>query len=101
MVYITSIEQLAKEEGMQAGMQQGMQAGMQQGMQAGMERGMQQGRLTGKLQLLARLLGVRFGELPSWAVDRLAGADEHTLDAWTEAVLTAQSLDALFGVPKI
>ncbi|MEY4208634.1 MAG: hypothetical protein RLZZ20_1786, partial [Pseudomonadota bacterium] len=88
MVYITSIEQLAIEEGMQKGMQQGMQ------------KGMQQGRLDGKAQLFRRLLLARFGDLPSWANDRLSGADEHTLDAWTEAVLTAQSLDALLGAPR-
>jgi hypothetical protein len=46
------------------------------------------------------LLLARFGDLPSWANDRLSGADEHTLDAWTEAVLTAQSLDALLGAPR-
>ena len=84
MVYITSIEQLAIEEGMQKGMQQGMQ----------------QGRRDGKAQLFRRLLLARFGDLPSWANDRLSGADEHTLDAWTEAVLTAQSLDALLGAPR-
>jgi flagellar biosynthesis/type III secretory pathway protein FliH len=92
MVYITSIEQLAIEEGMQKGMQQGLQQGIQQGMQ--------QGRLDGKAQLFRRLLLARFGDLPSWANDRLSGADEHTLDAWTEAVLTAQSLDALLGAPR-
>ena len=96
MVYITSIEQLAIEEGMQKGMQKGMQQGIQQGIQ----QGMQQGRLDGKAQLFRRLLLARFGDLPSWANDRLSGADEHTLDAWTEAVLTAQSLDALLGAPR-
>lgn len=76
MVYITSIEQLAIEEGMQ------------------------KGRLDGKAQLFRRSLLARLGDLPSWANDRLSGADEHTLDAWTEAVLTAQSLDALLGAPR-
>jgi len=60
---------------------------------------MQKGRLDGKVQLLARLLAVRFGDLPSWASDRLSRADERTLDAWTETVLTVASLDALFGSP--
>ena len=89
MAYISSIEQMAIEEGLQKGMQQGMRQGMQQGMQ--------QGRLEGKLQLLACLLEVRFGELPVWASERLALADETTLNGWTSALLSADSLDTLFG----
>ena len=92
MVYITSIEQLAIEEGMQKGMQQGMQKGIQQGMQ----KGVQQGRLEGKLQLLASLLEMRFGELPFWVGERLALADEAMIKRWTGALLSADSLDTLF-----
>ncbi|MFM8468012.1 MAG: DUF4351 domain-containing protein, partial [Oxalobacteraceae bacterium] len=77
MVYITSIEQLAKEEGMQ--------------------QGMQQGRLEGKVQSLERQLRRRFGELPAWVRDRLAQAQEQQLDGWTEAILTAISLDSVFA----
>ncbi len=81
MRYVTSIERLAIEEGMQQGIQQGLQ----------------QGRLEGKVQLLVRQLTVRFGKLPVWVVDRLARTDESTLDALTEDVLSAESLDAMFG----
>ncbi len=89
MTYVTSIERLAIEEGMQKGMQKGMEKGMQQGMQ--------QGRREGKVQLLTRQLAARFGALPLWVGDRLARADENTLDGWTEAVLSAPSLDGMFG----
>ncbi|NCW77439.1 MAG: cytosolic protein, partial [Oxalobacteraceae bacterium] len=85
MVYITSIEQLAKEEGMQAGMEKGMQQGMQQGL------------LKGKVQLLERQLWRRFGELPDWVHDHLSQAEESKLDGWTDAVLTATSLDGVFA----
>ncbi len=97
MRYVTSIERLAIEEGMQKGIQQGMQQGVQQGMQQGIQQGLQQGRLEGKVQLLVRQLTVRFGKLPVWVVDRLARTDESTLDALTEDVLSAESLDAMFG----
>lgn len=73
MAYITSIERLANEEGMQ------------------------QGRLAGKVQLLTRILARRFGELPVWANDRILHADENTLDVWTEAVLSADSLTSVLG----
>jgi flagellar biosynthesis/type III secretory pathway protein FliH len=85
MVYITSIEQLAKEEGMQAGMQKGIQKGMQQGLSAG------------KGQALTKLLVLRFGELPPWAHEYLARADENTLDGWIEAVLSADTLESVFA----
>ncbi len=97
MRYVTSIERLAIEEGMQQGIQQGMQQGVQQGMQQGIQQGLQQGRLEGKVQLLVKQLTVRFGKLPVWVVDRLARTDESTLDALTEDVLSAESLDAMFG----
>ena len=84
MVYVTSIEQLAKEEGMQKGLQEGMQ------------QGMQQGRLEGKLQLLTSLLEMRFGELPLWVDERLSSADETMIKNWTGALLSADSLDKLF-----
>ena len=73
MVYVTSIEQLAKEEGMQ------------------------QGRLEGKLQLLTSLLEMRFGELPLWVDERLASADETMIKNWTGALLSVDSLDRLFN----
>ncbi len=84
MTYVTSIERLAIEEGMQKGM----------------EKGMQQGRREGKVQLLTRQLAARFGALPLWVGDRLARADENTLDGWTEAVLSATSLDAVFAAER-
>ncbi len=84
MTYVTSIERLAIEEGMQKGM----------------EKGMQQGRREGKVQLLTRQLAARFGALPLWVGDRLARADENTLDGWTEAVLSAGSVNEMFGIDQ-
>jgi hypothetical protein len=88
MTYISSIERLAIEEGLRKGMQQGMQ------------QGRQQGRLDGKIQSLSRQLEIRFGSLPAWANERLSQGDETTLDTWTDAVLSADSLGAVFGLQK-
>lgn len=87
MPYVTSIERLATEKGLQQGVQQGMQ------------QGMQQGRREGKLQLLARLLVRRFGQPSASVSERLQRATEDELDAWTDAVLTAQSIDAVLATP--
>lgn len=70
--YVTSIERLAIEEGMQ------------------------QGRLAGEAHLLARLLARRFGEVPPWALSRLQAASEPELEAWGEALLSASSIETMF-----
>ena len=45
---------------------------------------------------MARLLQLRFGELPQSVQDRLASATVEQLDTWAERVLTAPSLDSVF-----
>lgn len=81
MPYITSIEQLAAEEGFEKGMKQGMQ----------------QGRFEATQQWLLRVLKLRFGELPGWVDGKLREASVAELDNWTEAALSAGSIDAVFG----
>lgn len=101
MPYVSTIERLAIERGLEKGMQQGLEKGLQQGMQQGMQQGrhegLQQGLLEGKLQALRRLLSRRFGELPGWVEIRLQQAGEAELDAWMDALLSAASIEALFG----
>ena len=88
MRYVNSIERLAREEGLTQGIQEGMQEGMQ--------KGMHQGRRAGKAQLIGRQLQVRFGELPAWARARLDEAIEEKLDAWSDRLVTAPSIEAVF-----
>ena len=84
MRYVTSIERLAIEEGMQKGMQQGIK----------------QGLIEGRASVLRRQLAVRFGELPGWVMDRIAQADESMLDTWIDAVLSSDSIAAVFAAPN-
>jgi len=56
------------------------------------EKGMQKGEVS----LLTRLLVHRFGELPSWAEDRLTKATTEELEHWGERVLDASSLEEVF-----
>lgn len=97
MRYVNSIERLAREEGLAKGMQEGREIGMQQGMQQGMRQGMYEGRRAGKAQVIRRQLQIRFGELPDAVQARLDAASEAQLDAWTDRLLTAESVDALFA----
>lgn len=87
MPYLSTMERMATENGLKQGLQQGL------------EQGMQQGRIAGKQQILTRVLVRRFGELPPWAAGRLLAASEPELDAWTDAALSADCLDAVLGRP--
>jgi hypothetical protein len=59
--------------------------------------GQRQGERQGERRLVLRLLRTRFGELPSAIVARVEAAEPEVLEAWSEQVLTAQSLDEVFG----
>jgi len=47
MTYITSVERIGFERGVQEGIQQGLQQGVQQGIQQGLQRGIREGLLAG------------------------------------------------------
>jgi hypothetical protein len=89
MRYVTSVERLAIERGMQQGLQQGMQQGLQQGLQ--------QGKLEEAALLIERLLAKRFGPLSAPTRDRLKTASTEQLETWTDRVLDAPTLDAVFN----
>ncbi len=74
--YVTSFERLAREEGLEQGVQQGQRL------------------------LLSRLIAKRFGKLPKWAADRLDAATESQLEAWSNAMLSADSLAGIFADDK-
>ena len=61
----------------------------------GIEKGIQQGEAF----LLTHLLTQRFGPLPDWATERLAQASREELERWAERVLEAQRLEDVFATP--
>ena len=81
MRYVTSIERIAKKEGMELGMQQGMQ----------------QGRIEGRQQVLRSLLEHRFGPIPDWVKARLESATESDVFIWTELIFNADSIEDVLG----
>jgi hypothetical protein len=85
MRYVTSVERLATERGMQQGLQQGMQQGMQQGLQ------------KGEVAVLRRQLHKRFGELPEEIELRLNNATLAQLEVWADRVLDARTVEEIFG----
>ena len=89
MRYVTSIERLATERGMQLGMQQGMQQGKLEGKL--------EGKFEGEVALLTRQLTKRFGPLSDATRQRLDTATLAQLDTWADRILDADSLDAVFA----
>lgn len=59
--------------------------------------GKKQGRADGQRSLLAKLLKLKFGPLDAAAEERLASATPAQLGRWAERVLTAGSLDEIWG----
>ena len=55
-----------------------------------------EGEQKGGSTMLLRLLQHRFGNLPSWAGERIANADLPTLEAWSLRFMDAKSLDDVF-----
>ena len=86
--YVTSVERLATERGLQ----QGLAKGLEQGLVKGLEKG----RIEGEGAILRRLLTRRFGALSQDVLERLADADAEQLETWAERVLVAGSLDEIF-----
>ena len=78
--YITSVERI----------------GMAKGMAEGVAKGIAKGIAKGESRILKRQLERRFGLLPEWASERLVSAKEDELEAWSDTVLTAETLEAVF-----
>ena len=55
------------------------------------------GQTRGKQAIIRRLLELRFGPLPSHVHARLENASVAELDAWTERLLSAASLDEVLA----
>ncbi len=55
------------------------------------------GIAKGESRILRRQLELRFGAIPAWVTEKLSSATERDLEMWSEAVLTASSLEAVFN----
>ncbi|MEO5363893.1 MAG: Rpn family recombination-promoting nuclease/putative transposase [Magnetococcus sp. DMHC-8] len=81
--------ELAREEALREGREEGRQEGIQIGEQSGEKRG--------KAGTLTRLLQRRFGDLPTWAGQKIADADLSTLEEWSLRLLDAPTLESVLG----
>lgn len=73
-----------------------MDKGWQKGLQHGLEQGREEGCRDGAAELLTRQLAQRFGPLSQTLRKKLGKASMAQLEAWSDAMLEAQSLKQVF-----
>lgn len=95
--YVTSVERLAIERGLQKGMEQGLEIGIEKGIEQGIEKGIEKGRAQGSASVLLRLLNRRFGPLSPDIIRRLSQSTPEQLEIWAERVLEARTIDEVFA----
>jgi hypothetical protein len=60
------------------------------------KRGVEQGKVSGRAELLLKLLALKFGEIPPEIESKVSHAELEQLDRWAERVLAATSLEEIF-----
>lgn len=72
-----------------------------EGFTLGMLKGRAEGKAEGKAELLLRLLRRRFTALPEPIEQLVRSADNDRLDAWSERIFDARTLDDLFAPDRV
>ncbi|MBF0418758.1 MAG: Rpn family recombination-promoting nuclease/putative transposase [Magnetococcales bacterium] len=62
----------------------------------GERKGEKKGEKKGEITILTRQLQRRFGSVPEWANQKIAGAELSSLEEWSLRILDAQSMDEVF-----
>lgn len=73
--------------------------GIEKGIEQGIERGIDQGIDRGRAATLYKQLQLKFGEQAAEFEQRLYQAEDVELSLWTERVLFAQTIEAVFAEP--
>ncbi len=63
----------------------------------GHERGLEQGILQGEASVIKRQLTRRFERLPKWVEERLENASRDELEGWADRVIDAKALEDVFA----
>ncbi|MBF0097995.1 MAG: DUF4351 domain-containing protein [Magnetococcales bacterium] len=84
---------IGKLEGREEGREEGRKEGRKEGERIGAQRGKQEGEAN----VLLRQLKRRFGQVPAHIAELVATADLSQLEAWTDRILDAKTLDDIFA----
>ena len=63
----------------------------------GQKDGKLEGLHDGKADTLQKQMRRKFGQTPDWVAEKVKSASQELLDAWSENVLFANSLDEVFA----
>jgi flagellar biosynthesis/type III secretory pathway protein FliH len=97
MPYVTSAERAGIEKGREQGLEQGLRKGLEQGLEQGLAQGKQVGYRAGEADLLLWLIEKKFGaEAVAGVRERIEAADSERLRLWSERMLSAETLEAVF-----
>lgn len=61
------------------------------------QKGEARGEARGEAATLLKQMQLKFGDIPSWAEEKINQADKPQLDQWVERILFVNSLDELFN----
>lgn len=64
----------------------------------GAAEGLAEGLVAGRVQVLTKLLTLKFGAVSAEHMERIEGATPAQLDRYVERVLTAETLDAVLAL---
>lgn len=78
--------------------EKGEKQGFQRGIEQGIERGIERGEHKGQVQQLLRQIQLKFGDISPAHKNAIQNANSQTLLVWSERILTANSLEQLFGL---
>jgi flagellar biosynthesis/type III secretory pathway protein FliH len=91
MPYVTSIERLAREEGLQEGLEKGIEKGIEKGRQQGVAEGLQ--------IAIRKLLEFKFKKVPAKHIRKLHSVREvGRLSALLQAANDAETLDKVLSL---
>ena len=62
----------------------------------GMEKGMEKGKLEAEQYTLRRQISRRFKTLPAWVDERIEKADQGELEQWLDNIIDAPTIEAVF-----
>jgi hypothetical protein len=95
MPYVTSIERLAREEGLQ----EGLEKGIEKGIKKGIEKGRQEGVAEGLQIAILKLLELKFKKVPAKHIRKLHSVCEiGRLSALLQAANDAEALDEVLSL---
>ena len=87
--WYSEIEKEGLERGLRQGLEQGLEQGIEQGLEQGIEQGLELGLEQGQAEMLLRVLGRRFGPLPTDFETRIRALHRQQLTQLLDVALDA------------